>query len=1092
MSLPPFSTEDIERWFGTRQVNKAAGYVASVDKLSVQAQRLTAEVKGTASAPYRVTITFYAGRRGPATGVHARCTCPVAWNCKHSAAVLLAALRAKSAPTTVNPAVLAWLEAFQTAERPAPARAKKPPSRTQVLLYLLEPPPFHGASWRVSFLKGYRTREGDISQPLEEWSNVERALLQPPRFVDEDDQAILRMLWLQRDPQHIYSAFPLDGPHGAEILQRMLATGRLMYGDEEQRRLFPLQAGDERIGTVTWRQDALGRLVPDVAVLPPAAAVIPVGGLWYLDPEAHSIGPVHTSVPTEQVARLLTIPPLETPDLPVVAAALADLAPHLPTPAPPTLRVIDRDPVPVLELGSVDVVFVRNYRDYPPHEPTFDYARPAFLYDDLLVPADDPAEFIKGDDGEPVRVLRRPKLEARWLKSLQGHGLSKVPLHALYTHHRPSGLLFGLASPEAWAEFMADHVPRLRSAGWDVRFPHDFRHHFLHVESWDAELSQEDGWFNLDMGIVVEGRRLPLPPLLNDLLRRDPRWLDAATMECFEDEAMVPLVTPEGARVAVPAARLKPLVRTLIDLFDGPVGDTLRLSRLDAPRLAELARMEHWQFKGEGDVQRLTERLQQAGGVQDVPTPAGFTLTLRPYQREGLAWLQFLREQQLAGVLADDMGLGKTAQALAHLLTEKNAGRLDRPALVVLPTSLLFNWRREAERCAPALRVLTLHGPARKENFARIPQHDVVLTTYPLLWRDADQLAAAEYHLLILDEAQTVKNAASKAAQAVRKLRARHRLCITGTPLENHLGELWSQFDFLLPGFLGDSKDFTRRFRTPIEKHGDSLRHDLLARRVKPFLLRRRKEDVATELPPKNIIVRSVELEGAQRDLYETVRSAMDEKVREAVAAHGFARSQIVILDALLKLRQVCCDPRLVNMPAAARVKERAKLDLLMEMVPELVDEGRRILIFSQFTTMLDLIAEALNRAGVPHVTLTGQTRRRDKVIDRFQSGEVPVFLISLKAGGVGLNLTAADTVIHYDPWWNPAVENQATDRAHRIGQTRNVFVYKLVVAGSIEEKILALQEKKADLAAGILSDDAAALSKFSEADIEGLLAPLP
>jgi len=337
-----------------------------------------------------------------------------------------------------------------------------------------------------------------------------------------------------------------------------------------------------------------------------------------------------------------------------------------------------------------------------------------------------------------------------------------------------------------------------------------------------------------------------------------------------------------------------------------------------------------------------------------------------------------------------------------------------------------------------------------------------------------------------------VKNAASRAAGVVRRLHTRHRLCLTGTPLENHLGELWAQFDFLLPGFLGDSKRFTATWRTPIEKHGDRLRRDLLARRVRPFILRRRKEDVAQELPPKTVIVRTVELEGGQRDLYETVRSAMDARVREEIAARGFSRSQIVILDALLKLRQVCCDPRLLKTKAAEKVKERAKLALLMDILPELIDEGRRVLLFSQFTSMLALIQVELGPAGIAHELLTGDTRDREKVIGRFQKGKAPVFLISLKAGGVGLNLTAADTVIHFDPWWNPAVENQATDRAHRIGQQRNVFVYKLVVAGSIEEKILALQEKKAELAAGVLSEDGEALAKFGEADIRALLEPLP
>jgi SNF2 family DNA or RNA helicase len=303
---------------------------------------------------------------------------------------------------------------------------------------------------------------------------------------------------------------------------------------------------------------------------------------------------------------------------------------------------------------------------------------------------------------------------------------------------------------------------------------------------------------------------------------------------------------------------------------------------------------------------------------------------------------------------------------------------------------------------------------------------------------------------------------------------------------------LWAQFDFLLPGFLGDSKQFTRTFRTPVEKHGDSLRAGILSKRIAPFILRRRKEDVAKELPPKTIIVRSAEIVGGQRDLYETVRSAMDAKVLEAIAQKGFARSQIVILDALLKLRQVCCDPRLLKSAGAQKVKERAKLDLLMDMLPELLDEGRKVLLFSQFTSMLALIELELAARQIRYVILTGDTTDRETVIRSFQEGDVPVFLISLKAGGVGLNLTAADTIIHYDPWWNPAVENQATDRAHRIGQTKQVFVYKLVVAGSIEEKILALQEKKAELAASVLSEDSAALAKFGEADIRALLAPLP
>jgi superfamily II DNA or RNA helicase len=757
-------------------------------------------------------------------------------------------------------------------------------------------------------------------------------------------------------------------------------------------------------------------------------------------------------------------------------------------------RVIDAAPVPILRLGTLEVYDVSRYRRYGHSERWFDYLHAVFAYDEVEVEADGDARVVTTADGETVEVLRRHDAEVAYLRQLDERGGERIPPNTLFATRKRPPHLRGLDSAGSWPEFMAEHLPALREAGWHIEVPPGFRHQVLDVEAWEADIAEDaGGWFNLDMGIVVDGRRLALAPLLYDLFRNDARWLDPALLKKLSDKAPVILTTPEGVRLRLPAGRIKPLALILIDLFDAPPGDgMLRLSRLDAPRLHQLAEMKRWQFQGAEAVAKLAKSLKHSAGIQPVAPPSGLVLSLRPYQMEGLAWLQYLREQGLAGILADDMGLGKTAQTLAHLLLEKESGRMDRPCLVVLPTSLIFNWKREVERFAPSLKVLSLHGKERADRFADIAAHDVVLTTYPLLWRDETVLVAQDYHLLILDEAQTVKNAASRAARVVRQLHARHRLCLTGTPLENHLGELWSQFDFLLPGFLSDIKSFTRTWRTPIEKHGDKLRRDLLAARVKPFILRRRKEDVAKELPEKTIIVRTVELDGGQRDLYETVRSAMDAKVREAIADKGFSRSHIVILDALLKLRQVCCDPRLVKLEGARGVKERAKLDLLMDMLPELVDEGRRVLVFSQFTSMLALIEPELTARKIGYVKLTGDTQDREAVIARFQDKHVPIFLVSLKAGGVGLNLTAADTVIHYDPWWNPAVENQATDRAHRIGQVNKVFVYKLVVAGSIEEKILALQGRKAELAAGVLSEDNGALNKFGEADLRALLAPLP
>ena len=721
-----------------------------------------------------------------------------------------------------------------------------------------------------------------------------------------------------------------------------------------------------------------------------------------------------------------------------------------------------------------------------------DFGTVSFDYGELNVDATDTATLHRSADGDFVQLKRRPKAEQAHLHELRKTGLVKShPGRHSGPKPFPDGLYVTKVAT-AWPDFMNKALPRLRANGWRVEMTAEFRHNVIEIGSVDGAIRPSgEGWFDLEMGIMVGDRSVRLEPLLADLFRRDARWL-GGQLDDINDAESIDLKTDRGERLRLRADRLKPVVRVLIDLFDDLGQGSLRVHAWDAGRLQALENLGRWQFHGDASIRQLAVRLQSGQGLREAPVPAGLQAELRPYQRQGLSWMQFLREQSLCGVLADDMGLGKTVQTLAHVLAEKEAGRLDRPALIVVPTTLVHNWREEARRFAPGLRVLDLQGPQRKDRFERIGEHDLILTTYALLWRDQVALAEFEYRLLILDEAQYVKNTATKSASTIRELNSRHRLCLTGTPLENHLGELWAQFDFLLPGFLGTQKDFTRRWRTPIEKCGDVVRRELLARRIRPFMLRRRKDEVARELPPKTMIVRTVELEGAQRDLYETVRAAMQEKVREAISARGLARSHLIVLDALLKLRQVCCDPRLVKLDKAKRIKESAKLDLLMEIVPELLEEGRRILLFSQFTGMLSLIAAALDKAGIAYETLTGDTVDRATPVKRFMKGEVPLMLISLKAGGVGLNLTAADAVIHYDPWWNPAVENQATDRAHRIGQDKPVFVYKLIASGSIEEKIVAMQQHKAALADAILSEDGVGAVKFSAAELQALFDPIP
>ncbi|MFN4324615.1 MAG: SNF2-related protein [Azonexus sp.] len=1088
VTLATFTEDDVADWFATREINKAKPYVDLVRDLAFHGNQLSAVVPGSAPQPYVVQAYLSQSQSGE-TMVVSRCSCPVGRQCKHVIAVLLRAIQDRNPTERVSHSVLSWVDDLRRTSLAVAKKKARPASARQQLFYILK--------WTPDKRQfGIEIRKGKYPESAEEWWKVDRALLTPPQFVNEEDLGILRLIWADRGQETRLRAFALGPAHGAEILQRMAASHRLYPEDDLG---LPLATGATRPASIGWQVDSMGFQHPYLKPEPSAELVIAVDPPWYVDLAEGETGPLEVAGNPDVVNRLFSLPPLSAKEAALVAEALSELAPDLPLPgndAGARLRLVDAPLIPILQLETLHTHGHRAWRGYPQNfgGGEFDVARVIFRYGDADIRPDQRSEFVTLPEGETVRLKRRPEAEEKALAALAESGLQKIPSHTLHTFGSPPEGIYGLADESRWLPFMQEGAQRLKEAGWQIEFPEDFRHHVIEVDSWDAELYESDnGWFNLDMGILVEGERLPLAPLLAELFRSDPRWLEAKELERIPDDEGIDLYTARGKRLRVPAGRLKPLAATLIDLFDGFTGgDVLRLSRFDAPRLAELSDVSRWQFRGQSDIMALAERLLAAQGISDIEPPQGFRLDLRPYQREGLAWLQFLRANDLSGILADDMGLGKTAQTLAHLLLEKEAGRLDKPALVILPTSLIFNWKNEAARFAPDLKVLSLHGPERKSRFAEIAEHDVVLTTYPLLWRDAEDLMQHSYHLLILDEAQTVKNAQSQSAEAVRKMDARHRLCLTGTPLENHLGELWSQFDFLLPGFLGTSKQFNRHWRTPIEKQGDVARRNLLARRIRPFILRRKKEDVATELPPKTVIVRSVELEGAQRDLYETVRAAMDAKVRDEIARMGFARSQIVILDALLKLRQVCCDPRLVKSGSARKVPERAKLDLLMAMLPELVDEGRRILVFSQFTSMLALIEHALDKAGLPYVTLTGDTTDRETPIRRFQDGEVPIFLISLKAGGVGLNLTAADTVIHYDPWWNPAVENQATDRAHRLGQDKPVFVYKLIVSGSIEEKILALQERKAELAAGILSEDHQVDVKFGSDDLAALFEPLP
>ncbi len=628
------------------------------------------------------------------------------------------------------------------------------------------------------------------------------------------------------------------------------------------------------------------------------------------------------------------------------------------------------------------------------------------------------------------------------------------------------------------------------------------------LQNYDIE--NKFDWFELEIGVKIKGQSLNLMPYIVLLIERDEIDFKSESLD-----SQLHIKLDSGETLSLERERVKSIFSSFVELNDEKnlnENKRLKFPTNQFGRLIPLLNQEkeisaetrsnkrkgiknsfssslNW-LNGK-QLAKKAKQLNRGTTISEIEVPRELRGDLRDYQQAGLNWLQFIRKYNLGGILADDMGLGKTIQTIAHILVEKKEGRLRGPCLVVAPTTLLSNWHQEIQKFAPSLKVLIFAGSNRKVLFPKIANSDVVITSYGLILRDINKLTNLHFHLLILDEAQVIKNTRSKITAAVNELRSNQRLCLTGTPMENHLGELWSLFHFLMPDFLGSEYQFNQLYRQPIEKNQDYLRQSLLAKRVAPLMLRRTKNEVAKELPSKTEMLVLLELEESQADLYETIRISMIEQVHKVMSLESKTRNQFLIGNALLKLRQVCCHSSLIKLESAQRNSSSTKISWLQQRLPTMVEQGRRILLFSSFTSMLDIIAKELEVMSLPFLMLTGKTKHRGKMVEQFQKSNIPIFLISLKAGGVGLNLTAADTVIHYDPWWNPAAEQQANDRAYRIGQDKPVFVYKLITKGTVEEKIQQMQQQKNKLSQGLYDQESLDTMNLTADDWQALFQPI-
>lgn len=1070
----------------------------AVENLSEEEDTASGEISvRTADEPYRTTVSY--DEEGDAW--KSSCTCP-GWrgpsgHCKHVAAVMVALRDEVRPPRTKGPQQQQSnnnSKKKKAAPVHVPGTVSAGGKRRRSRRRRRSPVGADGGSLDVLSPREMQAQRGDVRGPMDAWLPSE-ALDKPLEFeyrmtvrpasitvtpvlagsrsavpiadalgafnmVSIDERPLFRALARNVNRGQATTA-ELRGEDAAEVLE-MLSDRRVLLEPASMELRFANEALKPRIELDPANGDSLRVRVVFYLESNKRRFALSSGAWfegtpgWQIDTTEGVARPVSELVTPAWLQRLYRSPAMvqshdDLPELlgesiPRVAALLGADLPDLSSVA----DLVDQKPLFELKAdGDLIDARVRLYVRYEDQE--FD------------VPPDDfpsPLAFLppKRGEGRP-RVVRRDV------------GAEMAGIQALLNQNfevSESGEELVASGDDAIA-FWTHGIGELPEE-WDRFIPDDLVDVTIRDESVTPQMRVSSGvdWLNLDMtfesgGAVVREEEL---------------------RACLEHGRRL-VRLEDGSYAPVDPDKVGEVLTRMAEIY-ATAGMKEKLPLSQAGRVQDLLKMVG-NAKVSASAKSLFAKIENIDEVPNVPKPRTLKADLRPYQQDGFSWLVFLHELNSGGILADDMGLGKTVQAIALLLWAKSKHKR-KLNLVVAPTSVVPNWEREIHKFAPGLKTVVWQGANRSQRAPDLEKADVMITSYALLRRDEELLQALDLRYVILDEAQHIKNPMSQTARSAKKLSSERRLALTGTPIENRLSELWSIFDFVSPGLLGRLKTFEERIARPIDR-GDMETAQRLRATIKPFVMRRVKSDVAKDLPDKIEQEMIVPLADEQAKLYKQILLQVRKSVLSEVEKKGVSKAQIQILAALTRLRQVACDPRLMKLPDTEfNADDSGKLGALREIIDEAVDGGHRVLVFSQFVEMLNYIRAALDADGVQYEYLDGSTKDRIDRVDRFnEDPSVPVFLISLKAGGTGLNLTGADTVVHFDPWWNPAVEDQATDRAHRIGQTKNVNVYKLIAEGTVEEKILELSAKKRELVSNVLSTEGSPLKGLTKADVENL-----